>query len=128
MLRAIKAGRISAQRDSNNNWEIDPAEFHRVFPPLPSPAAASPQQDQQQTDGQVALLRNLVEQLRNDMAAREEDHRKREEDLRRERDRWHDAFQAAQRQLPAPTQPDARVGNKPGNRLQRTWRWLRSTG
>ena len=57
MLRAIKVGRISAQRDSNNNWEIDPAEFHRVFPPLPSAAAVSPQQDQQQTDGQ----RNLVE-------------------------------------------------------------------
>jgi hypothetical protein len=65
VLRAIKAGRISAQRDNNNNWEIDPAEFHRVFPPLPSIAAASPQHDQQQTDGQVALLRNLVEQLRN---------------------------------------------------------------
>ena len=41
VLRAIKAGRISAQRDSNNNWEIDPAEFHRVFPPLPSPATAA---------------------------------------------------------------------------------------
>lgn len=128
VLRAIKAGRISAQRDSNNNWEIDPAEFHRVFPALPSAAAVIPQQDPQQTDGQVALLRNLVEQLRNDLVAREEDHRKREQDLRQERDRWHDAFQAAQRQLPAPTQPDARVGNKSGNRLQRTWSWLRSTG
>ena len=128
VLRAIKAGRISAQRDSNNNWEIDPAEFHRVFPPLPSIAAASPQHDQQQTDGQVALLRNFVEQLRNDLVAREEDHRKREEDLRQERDRWHDAFQSAQRQLPAPAQPDALGGNKPGNGLQRTWRWLRSTG
>jgi hypothetical protein len=128
VLRAIKAGRISAQRDSNNGWEIDPAEFHRVFPPLPLPAIASPQQDQQQIDGQVALLRNLVEQLRNDLEAREEDHRKREQDLRQDRDHWRDAFQAAQRQLPAPAQPDARVDNKPGNRLQRTWRWLRSTG
>ena len=98
--------------------------YFRHFPP----AAASPQHDQQQTDGQVALLRNLVEQLRNDLVAREEDHRKREEDLRQERDRWHDAFQSAQRQLPAPAQPDALGGNKPGNRLQRTWRWLRSTG
>jgi hypothetical protein len=128
VLRAIKAGRISGQRDATGGWEIDPAEFHRVFPPLPLPAPASAQQDQQQTDAQVALLRNLVEQLRNDIVTREEDHRKREQDLRQDRDRWHDAFQAAQRQLPAPTQPDARVGNKPGNRLQRTWRWLRSTG
>ncbi len=128
VLRAIKAGRISAQRDSNNGWEIDPAEFHRVFPPLPLPAIASPQQDQQQIDGQVALLRNLVEQLRNDMEAREGDHRRREQDLRQDRDHWRDAFQGAQRQLPAPAQPDAQVGNKPGNRLRRTWRWLRSTG
>jgi hypothetical protein len=127
VLRAIKAGRISAQRDSNG-WEIDPAEFHRVFPPLPLTAAASAQPDAQQVDAQVALLRNMVEQLRRDMEAREEDHRRREQDLRQERDRWHAAFEAAQRQLPAPAQPDARVGNAAGNRWQRTWRWLRTTG
>ena len=80
-------------------------------------------QDQQQIDGQVALLRNLVEQLRKDMEARE-----REQDLQQDRDHWREAFQAAQRQLPAPTQPDARGDNKPGNRWQRAWRWLRSTG
>jgi hypothetical protein len=61
VLRAIKAGRISAQRDSNNGWEIDPAEFHRVFPPLPLTAAANAQPDAQQVDAQVALLRNMVE-------------------------------------------------------------------
>jgi hypothetical protein len=107
VLRAIKAGRISAQRDNNNGWEIDPAEFHRVFPPLPLPGVASPQQDQQQIDGQVALLRNLVEQLRNDMEAREEDHRKREQDLRQDRDHWRETFQAAQRRLPSPEQQHA---------------------
>jgi hypothetical protein len=128
VLRAIKAGRISAQRDATGGWEIDPAEFHRVFPPLPLPAAASSQQDQQQTDAQVALLRNLVDQLRKDMEAREEDHRRREQDLRQDRDHWREAFQAAQRQLPAPAQPDARVDNKAGNRLQRAWRWMRATG
>jgi len=128
VLRAIKAGRVSAQRDATGGWEIDPAEFHRVFPPLPLPAAASPQQNQQQIDAQVALLRNLIEQLRNDMEAREEDHRRREQDLRLDRDHWREAFQAAQRQLPAPAQPDARVDNKPGNRLQRAWRWMRATG
>ena len=128
VLRAIKAGRVSGQRDATGGWQIDPAEFHRVFPPLPLPATASAQQDQQQVDGQVALLRNLVEQLRNDMEAREEDHRKREQDLRQDRDHWREAFQAAQHQLPAPAQPDAQVGNKPSNRLQRTWCWLRSTG
>jgi hypothetical protein len=127
VLRAIKAGRISAQRDSNNGWEIDPAEFHRVFPSLPLAPAANAQPDAQQVDAQVALLRNMLEQLRRDMEAREEDHRRREQDLRQERDRWHAAFEAAQRQLPAPAQPDARVGNAAGNRLQRAWRWLQAS-
>jgi hypothetical protein len=128
VLRAIKAGRISAQRDATGGWQIDPAEFHRVFPPLPLPAPTNPQPDQLQVDIQVALLRNLVEQLRRDTETREEDHRRREQDLRQDRDNWREAFQAAQRQLPAPAQPDARVGNKPGNRWQRTWRWMRTTG
>jgi hypothetical protein len=128
VLRAIKAGRISAQRDATGGWQIDPAEFHRVFPPLPRPGPASPQQDQQQIDAQVALLRNLVEHLRKDMEARGEDHRRREQDLRQDRDHWREAFQAAQRQLPAPAQPDALGGNKPGNGWQRAWRWIRATG
>jgi len=128
VLRAIKAGRISAQRDATGGWEIDPAEFHRVFPALPLLAPASPQQDQQQTDAQVALLRNLVEQLRKDMEAREEDHRRREQDLRQDCDHWREAFKAAQRQLPAPAQPDALGGNKPGNGGQRAWRWMRAAG
>jgi hypothetical protein len=57
VLRAIKAGRISAQRDATGGWQIDPAEFHRVFPPLPLPAPTNPQPDQLQVDIQVALLR-----------------------------------------------------------------------
>ena len=28
VLRAIKAGRISGQRDATGGWQIDPAEFH----------------------------------------------------------------------------------------------------
>jgi hypothetical protein len=128
VLRAIKAGRISGQRDATGGWEIDPAEFHRVFPPLPTAPAASAQQDQQQIDAQVALLRNMVEQLRRDMEARDEDHRRREQDLRQDRDHWREAFQAPQRQLSAPAQPDARVSNQSGNRLQRAWRWMRATG
>jgi hypothetical protein len=124
VLRAIKAGRLSAQRDATGGWAIDPAEFHRVFPALPTAPAASAQQDQQQIDAQVALLRNMVEQLRRDM----DDLRHDKEDLRQDRDHWREAFQAAQRQLPAPAQPDAREGNKAGNSLQRAWRWMQARG
>lgn len=124
VLRAIKAGRLSAQRDETGGWQIDPAEFHRVFPPLPLPAPASAQQDQQQTDVQIALLRNLLEDLRRAM----EDLRRGQEDLRQDRDRWHAAFEAAQRKLPPLAQPDAQENNASGDRWQRAWRWMRATG
>src|SRR6516164_722875 len=51
-------------------------------------AAAKAQSDQLQVDIQVALLRNLLEQLRRDTEAREEDHQRREQDLRQDRDLW----------------------------------------
>lgn len=34
ILRAIKNGRVSARRKEDNSYEIDPAELHRVFPPV----------------------------------------------------------------------------------------------
>ena len=51
-------------------------------------AAAKAQSDQLQVDIQVALLRNLLEELRRDTEAREEDHQRRDQDLRQDRDRW----------------------------------------
>lgn len=35
ITRAIKAGKISASKDDNGAWRIDPAELHRVFPIAP---------------------------------------------------------------------------------------------
>lgn len=34
ITRAIKKGRISATKSDTGAWQIDPAELHRVFPPL----------------------------------------------------------------------------------------------
>jgi hypothetical protein len=36
ILRAIKTGKISAAEDENGDVQIDPAELHRVYPPLRS--------------------------------------------------------------------------------------------
>ena len=36
ILRAIKAGKISVSKDENGEWQIDPAELHRIYPPLRS--------------------------------------------------------------------------------------------
>jgi len=32
IYRAIKSGKISADKDANGNFQIEPAELHRVFP------------------------------------------------------------------------------------------------
>ena len=34
VLRAIKAGKISASKDEQGEWRIEPAELHRVYPPV----------------------------------------------------------------------------------------------
>ena len=36
IVRAINAGKISAAKDENGEWQIDPAELHRIYPPLRS--------------------------------------------------------------------------------------------
>ena len=36
ILRAIEAGKISGVTDENGEWQIDPAELHRIYPPLVS--------------------------------------------------------------------------------------------
>ena len=36
ILRAIKSGKISIAKDENGEWQIDPTELHRIYPPLRS--------------------------------------------------------------------------------------------
>jgi len=41
LSRALKAGRISATRSDAGAYEIDPAELHRIFPPVAPPPEAA---------------------------------------------------------------------------------------
>jgi hypothetical protein len=34
ILRAIEAGKITTSRDANGDMQIDPADLHRIYPPL----------------------------------------------------------------------------------------------
>jgi hypothetical protein len=125
--RCIKAGKLSGQRDAQGTWAIDPAELHRVFPPLPS-AAMEPQ-------GSVhhdAMADALVAELRSVIA-----------DLRQDRDHWRSLAQQQQQQqqclLAIAQQQDARPANRPdepksdvadsgqASRLARAWRWMRAS-
>jgi hypothetical protein len=107
--RAIKGGRLSAQRDETGGWMIDPAELHRVFPPLPAQATASKAEEQRD-----AMASQLVAELRGVIA-----------DLRQDRDRWREAFERQQLLLPRPEQHGA-TDRATSSRLARAWRWLRT--
>lgn len=140
VLRAIKAGRISATRDDAGRWSVEPAELFKIFPPLPSAQPATLQNGAPERVTQ--LLEDQVAELRSMLA----DMRRREDDLQRDRDHWRTAFENTQRLLPAPplqdaapaqptqpTQPDQNPPEtdgfqQPASRLRCTWRWLRSTG
>ena len=132
VLRAIKAGKISAIRNEHGEWQIDPAEMHRVYPPAENNDAEQPG-EQHYAPGPVRdRTDELIAQLREQLA-----------EMRTERDRlredaktWRAAFEheRAQLALPAPgndaqgprTTPTA-PAEQP-SRLRRAWRWMRATG
>jgi hypothetical protein len=63
ILRAIKNGRISGQRDEQGAWSVEPVELHRVFPPAAAIPKATPQDAQ--ADALVAELRAQLAEMRS---------------------------------------------------------------
>src|SRR5690348_18270004 len=47
IFRAIKSGKISGSKDVNGQWQVEPAELHRVYPPFAEAAESTdaPQRD-----------------------------------------------------------------------------------
>ena len=72
ILKAIKAGRISAEKDELGQWRIDPAELHRVYPPVPALASepvTSERKETPETDAtqrELEVLRETVADLRGE--------------------------------------------------------------
>lgn len=72
VFKAIKKGRISAKKNEMGRYDIDPAELHRVYPPLP----ASEKDERERTretatenrelKARLALLEELVREIRED--------------------------------------------------------------
>lgn len=61
ILRAINRGCISASRTATGSYQIDPAELHRLFPPVSAQPAIS--NDAQPNKEQAAILRFQMENL-----------------------------------------------------------------
>ena len=111
VLRALKAGKISGQRDASGVWHVEAVELHRIFPPAEAKAEALPQHAQPDAELRIrlALADERLGELKGALA-----------DMRSERDHWREQAQASQRQLADQRQPEPEPMS--------WWRWMRSTG
>jgi hypothetical protein len=114
ILRAIRKGKVSAERDEHGQWVIQPAELHRTYPP----SVAS--KDEGNGARNDTHLGQLVEAKgRAELAEREVTLlRAMVEDLKVQRDAWQTQ---AERLLLAPPAP------KPDTKPMTWWRWLRTS-
>src|SRR5512144_2228598 len=81
--RAIKSGRLSASRQDDGSYVIDPAELHRAFPGVSRDGDGDDEMKQSVTVNATGQLRVEVEMLREQLALMKDERN----DLRAERDR-----------------------------------------
>ena len=122
VLRAIRAGRISAARDEQTGgWVIEPSELHRLYDAVAADGGHGPGHDMPRNNGADAEIRELRARL--DAAdARLTDKDEVIADLRQQRDQAQTQLAAAQERIAAlltdqrPTAPQP-VPRRPW------WRW-----
>jgi Helix-turn-helix domain len=81
--RAIKSGRLSASRQEDGSYVIDPAELHRAFPGVSRDGDGDGEMQQSVTANATGELRIEIEMLREQLAMLKDER----DDLRSERDR-----------------------------------------
>lgn len=95
ITRAIKSGKISAERTENGGYLIDPSELFRVFPARTIPNAETPTtleyETQKHYPHETLLLQDKVSTLEAALA-----------DAKAERDEWRDQAKRLAMALPAP--------------------------
>ena len=74
ILKAIQKGKLSAQKDAHGQWWIDPAELHRVYPPVSGSSQRTGSNRNDATIGnghQNKLLERELEFLREKLTSAE---------------------------------------------------------
>lgn len=122
--RAIKSGKLSAEKQEDGSYLIDPAELHRVYPMKEvKPSGGTPQEPVTRDDqepkggpqnGEADLLRLKVEMLE----AQLDRERETIEDLRRRLDRSEDRTLALSKAIEVKAREDekATTGQREGLR------------
>ena len=95
LFKAIKSGRLSATRDDKGQYQIDPAELFRVYPPPKTePVTRNPESLQLEIDGLRREIQQRDERF-NDMRAQVDD-------LKTDRDHWRQQATALLTHQPQP--------------------------
>jgi uncharacterized coiled-coil DUF342 family protein len=94
LLNAIQKGRISAKKNALGQWEIDPAELHRVYPlvnQLPQNAEPCLTDLIQEKNAQIRELQarlEAAEERKNEIQARNEELKQERDDWKQQADEW----------------------------------------
>jgi hypothetical protein len=131
--RAVQSGRLSAVKDEATGvWKIDPAELHRVFPPLPAgqvqDGAVSQSEAASDTVETAVLLRqerHERERERIQLEARIDDLVRRLDDSEKERRTVQTQLTALLTDQRAGTAPDVIVTPPPTATAPKARRWWR---
>ena len=103
ITRALKIGKMSGKKNDEGAWVIDPAELHRVFPPVASQEPEKPSMQKDAIGGNASENRALERELNTLREALA--------DARQDRDKWRDM---AERLSLAPPAPEKSSAPEPG--------------
>lgn len=108
ITRAIKSGKISAERTNSGGYLIEPSELFRVFLPVTVKDNVIGRKLDDETPNELGVLQDKVKLLEEALV-----------DAKNERDEWRDQAKRLTLALPAPE-------NKSTTEPQKWWKfWLR---
>ncbi len=91
ILKSIQKGRISAKKNPLGEWQIDPAELHRVYPPVSKDAPEGNGVEHWETDMETLRLQSelaLKDEKIRSLEQRLEMLEMVKDDLKEDRDHW----------------------------------------
>ena len=118
---AIKKGKVSAMKDNHGSWQIDPAELHRVYPPMSAEQNTEPHQpnNSEHLTEHSNSVQNIIriKELEAQLESEKKENALLKDmlsDVKDERNKWQ-----KQAQTLLLTQ-----GENRGDRPQTLWHWL----
>jgi hypothetical protein len=128
VLRAIRAGRVSAIRDeATGGWMIEPSELHRLYEPVAAEGGRGPNHDMPRNSDVEAEVREVRARLEA-TEARLIDKDEVIADLRQQRDYAQQQLASAQERIAAllTDQRPAAPNPPPVPAKRRWWQWRRA--